>query len=208
MTETAELRKRLEALEGSGSTGGGRKRPSLLILVAGIAGATALIAVVALISGGSEPEPLETAAPAEFQDGGPGFGALEPRRPAEPDPAPAPPPTPDPETEALRAQLDEMRTELEALRNAPAPEAPAPDTAALEALNAEIAAMRSEAAEAETALRAELDERARQIQRLQTDLELANLETPATPGATGPSDEELRLAELEQRRAEARAIRA
>jgi type IV secretion system protein VirB10 len=80
MTETAELRKRLEALEDKGPSGGGRKRPSLLILVAGIAGATALIAVVALISGGSEPEPLETAAPAEFQDSGPGFGALEPRR--------------------------------------------------------------------------------------------------------------------------------
>ena len=207
MTETAELRKRLEALEGSGSTGGGRKRPSILILVAGITGATALMAVVALMSGESDPEPLETAAPAEFQDSGPGFGALEPRRPAEPDPDPAPPPAPDPETEALRAQLDEMRTELEALRNAPAPEAPAADTVALEALNAEIAAMRSEADEAEATLRAELDERARQIQRLQTDLELARLETPAAPRPTGPTEEERRLAELEQRRAEARAIR-
>jgi type IV secretion system protein VirB10 len=81
------------------------------------------------------------------------------------------------------------------------------DTAVLDALNAEIAAMRSDAAEAEVALRADLDDRTRQIQRLQTDLELARLETPtAVPGPAGPTEEALRLQELERRREAERAI--
>jgi type IV secretion system protein VirB10 len=209
MTETAKLRKRLEALEGggAGSGSGTRKRSVLLLVVLGIAGAVVLLAVVVFMNGGSEPVPMETAAPAEFQDTGPGFGALDPVAPPDPAPPVAAPTEENPETEALRAELAAMRAELTALRNAPLPEAPAMDTAALEALNAEIAAMRSEAEESEAALRAELEDRARQIQRLQTDLELARLETPAvTPGPTGPTEEELRLQELERRRQEERAI--
>ncbi len=73
--------------------------------------------------------------------------------------------------------IDQMRTELEALRNAPAPEAPPIDTEALDTLSAEVDALRSEAATAQAALREELEERARQIQRLQNDLELARLES-------------------------------
>ena len=206
MTETAELRKRLEALEGGGDSGGRRTRPVLLLIVLGVVGAAALLAVITLMSREPQPEPIETAAPAEFQDSGPGFGALDPVAPPEPATQPAAPAPTNAETEALRTQLDEMRAELTALRNAPAPDAPALDSAALDALNAEIDALRSDADEAEAALRADLDERGRQIQRLQTDLELAQLETPATTMATGPTEETLRLQELERRRAAERAI--
>ena len=206
MTETAELRKRLEAFEGGGDSGGRRTRPVLLLIVLGVVGAAALLAVITLMSRVPQPEPMETAAPAEFQDSGPGFGALDPVAPPEPATQPAAPAPTNAETEALRTQLDEMRAELTALRNAPAPDAPALDSAALDALNAEIDALRSDADEAEAALRADLDERGRQIQRLQTDLELAQLETPATTMATGPTEETLRLQELERRRAAERAI--
>jgi len=206
MTETAELRKRLEALEGGGDSSGRRTRPVLLLIVLGVVTAAALLAVIMLMSRGPQPEPMETAAPAEFQDSGPGFGALDPVAPPEPATQPAAPAPTNAETEALRAQIDEMRAELTALRNAPAPDAPALDSAALDALNAEIDALRSDADEAEAALRADLDERARQIQRLQTDLELAQLETPATTVATGPTEETLRLQELERRREAERAI--
>ena len=78
---------------------------------------------------------------------------------------------------------------------------PRPSTLeALDTLGAEIDALRSEAAATQTALREELEERARQIQRLQNDLELARLETPRSPAPTGPTAEELRLQELERRR--------
>ncbi|AGI72933.1 hypothetical protein OA238_c29150 [Octadecabacter arcticus 238] len=206
MTETAELRKRLEALEGGGDSGGRRTRPVLLLIVLGVVGAAALLAVITLMSREPQPEPMETAAPAEFQDSGPGFGALDPVAPPEPATQPAAPAPTNAETEALRTQLDEMRAELTALSNVPAPDAPVLDSAALDALNAEIDALRSDADEAEAALRADLDERGRQIQRLQTDLELAQLETPATPMATGPTEETLRLQELERRREAERAI--
>jgi len=206
MTETAELRKRLEALEGGGDSGGSRKRPVLLLGTLGVTGMAVLLAVIALMSREPQPEPMETAAPAEFQDSGPGFGALDPVAPPEPTPQPAAPASTNAETEALRAQLDEMRVELSALRNAPAPDVPALDSAALDALNAEIDALRSDAAEAEAALRADIDERMRQIQRLQTDLELAQLEAPTTPRQPGPSAEDLRLQELEARRQAERAI--
>ncbi|MFV1465186.1 TrbI/VirB10 family protein [Phaeobacter sp. JH57H1] len=152
-----------------------------------------------LFTGGSEPDSLETASPDEFQAAGPGFGTLEPT-PAPIDTTPPPEPEPDSETEELRAQLDAMRSELEALRNAPAPEAPSIDTEALDGLSAEIDALRSEAAATQAAMREELEERARQIQRLQNDLELARLETPRAPAPTGPTAEELRLQELERRR--------
>ena len=198
MSETAELKKRLEALEGKPQNR--NARPSTVTIALGIGAIAALGSLLLLLSGGSEPDSLETASPDEFQAAGPGFGALEPT------PAPintSPPPAvsePDSETEELRAQMDAMRSQLEALRNAPAPEAPAVDTEALHSLSAEIDALRSEAAATQAALREELEERARQIQRLQNDLELARLETPRTPSPTGPTAEELRLQELERRR--------
>ncbi|WP_298842865.1 TrbI/VirB10 family protein [uncultured Roseobacter sp.] len=197
MSETAELRKRLEALEGKPQNR--RSRPSASTIALGIAAIAALGGLLLLFSGSSEPDSLETASPDEFQAAGLGFGALEPT-PAPIETTPSPEPQADSETEELRAQMDAMRSELEALRNAPAPQAPAVDTEALDTLGAEIDALRSEAAATQTALREELEERARQIQRLQNDLELARLETPRTPATTGPTAEELRLQELERRR--------
>jgi len=197
MSETAELKKRLEALEGKPQNL--NARPSLITVALGIGAIAALGSLLLLFSGGSEPESLETASPDEFQATGPGFGALEPT-PAPTETTPPPEPQADSETEELRAQMDAMRTELEALRNAPTPEAPAVDTEALNTLGAEIDALRSEAAATQAALREELEERARQIRRLQNDLELARLETPRTPAPTGPTAEELRLQELERRR--------
>lgn len=198
MSETTELKKRLEALEGKPQN---RKAPPSVVAIAlGTGAIMALGGLLLFFSGGSEPDSLETALPDEFQAAGPGFGDLEPT------PSPidtSPPPTesePNSETEELRAQMDAMRAELEALRNAPAPEAPTVDIQALNTLGAEIDALRSEAAATQAALREELEERARQIQRLQNDLELARLETPRTPAPTGPTAEELRLQELERRR--------
>lgn len=198
MSETAELKKRLEALEGKPQNQ--KARPSFVAIALGIGAIAALGGLLLLFSGGSESESLETASPDEFQAAGPGFGDLEPT-PAPIDTSPSPAESePDSETEELRAQMEAMRAELEALRNAPAPEAPTVDTDALDTLGAEIDALRSEAAATQAALREELEERARQIQRLQNDLELARLETPRTPTPTGPTAEELRLQELERRR--------
>ena len=197
MSETAELKKRLEALEEKPQNL--NARPSLITVALGIGAIAALGSLLLLFSGGSEPESLETASPDEFQATGPGFGALEPT-PAPTETTPPPEPQADSETEELRAQMDAMRIELDALRNAPAPEAPAVDTEALDTLGAEIDALRSEAAATQAALREELEERARQIRRLQNDLELARLETPRTPAPTGPTAEELRRQELERRR--------
>lgn len=198
MSETAELKKRLEALEGKPQNL--KARPSFVAIALGIGAIAALGGLLLLFSGSSEPESLETASPDEFQAAGPGFGALEPTSaPIDTSPPPMEP-EPDRETEDLRAQIDAMRGELEALRNAPAPEAPTVDTEALDSLSAEIDDLRSEAASTQAALREELEERARQIQRLQNDLELARLETPRTPAPTGPTAEELRLQELERRR--------
>ncbi|KAE9627983.1 TrbI/VirB10 family protein [Parasedimentitalea maritima] len=197
MSETAELKKRLEALEGKPQNP--KARPSVVTIAMVIGAIAALGGVLLLFSGGSEPDSLETASPDEFQAAGSGFGALEPT-PAPIDTTPPPEPQADSETEELRAQMDAMREELEALRNAPAPEAPTVGLEALDALGAEIDALRSEAAATQAALREELEERARQIQRLQSDLELARLETPRTPAPTSPTAEELRLQELERRR--------
>ncbi len=197
MSETAELKKRLEAIEGKPQNR--KARPSFVAIALGIGAIAALGGLLLLFSSDSEPDSLETASPDEFQAAGPSFGALDPT-PAPIDTSPPPEPERDSETEELRAQMDAMRSELEALRNAPPPEAPTIDTEALNNLGAEIDALRSEAAATQAALREELEERARQIQRLQNDLELARLETPRTPAPTGPTAEELRLQELERRR--------
>ena len=198
MSETAELKKRLEAIERT--TQKTPKRPSFLTAALAIGGIVALSGLLLLFSRGSEQEALETASPDEFQAAGPGFGVVEPNlAPIDTTPPPAEP-EPNLESEELRAQMDAMRTELEALRNAPAPEAEPIDTEALDSLSAEVDALRSEAASIQAALREELEERARQIQRLQNDLELARLEAPRWPVPTGPTAEELRLQELERRR--------
>jgi type IV secretion system protein VirB10 len=92
-----------------------------------------------------------------------------------------------------------MRAEIEALRNTPPP-APIVDDAQLTAFREEVARLREDAANSQAALQEQLEERAREIQRLQTDLELARLETPHAVTPSGPTAEELRLQELERRR--------
>jgi len=59
MSETAELKKRLEAIEET--TQKARKRPSFLTIALAIGGIVALGGLVLLFSGGSEQEALETA---------------------------------------------------------------------------------------------------------------------------------------------------
>ena len=196
MSETAELQKRLEALEG-GNRAPARNRPSMLAVILGLGALLTVVGAILLVSTGSAPETLETAAPDEFQAAGPGFGVMEP--------SPAPvrpiaPAEPSIETEALRAQIEAMQAELTAMRNAPPPATPAADPDALSSLSREIDVLRTQAAETQSTLRSELQERTRQIQRLQNDLELARLETPRTPSPTGPTAEGLRLQELERRR--------
>ncbi len=198
MNETAELSRRLEALEGKPKKP--KARPSIVTIALGVGAIAALGGLLLLFSGGSEPENMETASPDEFQASGPGFGVVEPSPTPIDTGLPSTEPEPDRESEELRAQMDAMRAELEALRNTSTPEAPAVNTEALDTLGAEIDALRSEAAATQAALREELEERARQIQRLQNDLELARLQTPRTPAPTGPTAEELRLQELERRR--------
>ena len=108
-----------------------KARPSFVAITLGIGAIAALGGVLLLFSGGSDPDSLETASPDEFQAAGPGFGALEPT-PAPIDTTPPPEPQADSETEELRAQMDAMREELEALRNAPVAEAPTVDLEALD----------------------------------------------------------------------------
>ena len=107
MSETAELKKRLEALEGKPQNL--KARPSFVAIALGIGAIAVLGGLLLLFSGSSEPESLETASPDEFQAAGPGFGALEPA-PAPIDTSQPPEPEPASETEELRAQMDAMRT--------------------------------------------------------------------------------------------------
>ena len=100
MSETAELKKRLEALEGKRQNP--MARPSVVTIALGIGAIAALGGLLLLFSGGSEPESLETASPDEFQAAGPGFGTLEPT-PAPIETSPPPEPEPASETEELRA---------------------------------------------------------------------------------------------------------
>jgi len=106
MRETAELKKRLEALEGKRQNP--RARPSVVTIALGIGAIAALGSLLLLFSGGSEPESLETASPDEFQAAGPGFGTLE-HTPAPIETSQPPEPEPDSEKEETSAQMDGMR---------------------------------------------------------------------------------------------------
>ncbi|SNY59919.1 type IV secretion system protein VirB10 [Pseudooceanicola antarcticus] len=102
-----------------------------------------------------------------------------------------------------------MRAELEELRARPAEAADSGAEQAIADLTAQIATLQEASAEAQRALERQLTERDRELNQLRMDLELARL-VPPEPSSLGPSEEELRLAELERRRAaeaEARAER-
>ncbi|RFC61914.1 conjugal transfer protein [Fulvimarina endophytica] len=150
---------------------------------------------------------MATSAPAEFQPVGKGFGSLD-------IPEPVIQPAPEPEiveTEipmvdpSLMTEIASLKSELDRLRNAPLP---APDTSEQDAAIADLVAqldnLRAESAEAQEELQRRLDERDRQLRRLSSELEMAQLQS--RPTQTGPSEEDIRLAELERRRQEAAAF--
>lgn len=197
MAETSDLRKRLEALEGEGKATT-RKGPTLLA-VAILGGIVALGALWFIFHKTPEPEQMTTGIPEEFQTVGSGFGQIDPQETvAEPLP-PIAPSEPNADDAALQAQLEAMRAEIIALRNAP-PAPPVVDDEQLTALREEMARLRDDAANSQSALQEQLEERTREIQRLQTDLELARLEAPRATTPSSPTAEELRLQELERRR--------
>lgn len=197
MADTSDLKKRLEALEGEGKAAAAKRPPLLPLAILG--GIAALGALWIIFHKTPEPEQLPTGIPEEFQTAGSGFGRIEPQEPAQ---EPLPPITssePDTGNAELLAELEAMRAEITALRNAP-PATPVVDDAQLTALREEMARLREDAANSQFALQEQLEERAREIQRLQTDLELARLETTPAVTPSGPTAEELRLQELERRR--------
>lgn len=197
MADTTDLKKRLEALEGEGKAKTGKRPPLLALAILG--GIVALGALWIIFHKTPEPEQFPTGIPEEFQTVGSGFGRIDPQEPeAEPLP-PITPSEPDAGNAELQAQLEAMRAEITALRNAP-PAPPVVDDEQLTALREEMARLRDDAANSQSALQEQLEERAREIQRLQTDLELARLETPRAATPSGPTAEELRLQELERRR--------
>ncbi len=197
MSDASDLKKRLEALEENGKPASSRRLPLLPLL--GLGSIATLGVLWIIFHKAPEQEQLPTGIPEEFQTVGSGFGRITPSEPA---PEPLPPiaePTPDPVNTELQAQLEAMRAELTALRNAP-PAAPVVDGAQLSALREELGRLRDDDTTSQNALQAQLEERAREIQRLQTDLELARLEVPRAVTPSGPTAEELRLQELERRR--------
>ncbi|SIS90654.1 type IV secretion system protein VirB10 [Phaeovulum vinaykumarii] len=105
--------------------------------------------------------------------------------------------------------LATLRAELEELRARPVEASDSGAEQAIADLTARIVALQESSTEAQRALERQLTERDRQLEQMRMDLELARL-SPPTPTEIGPSEEELRLADLERRRiaeAEARAER-
>lgn len=186
MSEIDELKTRLAALEGTGSSDGrtDKRRPSLL---AGLLGTTAILAIglFAYTSLQEQPEiPMPTAQPEEFQATGDGFGEIEPF---------VPPPAPEPEVlvveqvvepnAELLAQLAALQTQIEALQNAPEPIVEE-DTAAADAIDAlteQIAALQRASVSAQDQFTEELASRDRELRQLRMDLEMANLNDGPDP---------------------------
>jgi type IV secretion system protein VirB10 len=191
--DTEDLAARLAALEGTTAKARASKRPSSSAAILGIAGLAAFGGLAWAALQPSPDAPMVTAAPEEFQNSGPGFGDLG--RPPVAQPAPTPPVETGPtESElALMESLATLRAELEEMRARPTETSDNGAEQAIADLTAQIAALQEGS---------ELDQ-------LRMDLEVARL-TPPAPTDLGPNEEELRLAELERRRAaeaEARAER-
>lgn len=196
IADTSDLKKRLEALEGEGKAKTGKRPPLLPLAILG--GIVALGALWIIFHKTPKPEQLPTGIPEEFQTVGSGFGRIDPQETVPEPLPPIAPSEPDAGNVELQAQFEAMRAEIEALRNTPPP-APIVDDAQLTALREEMARLREEAVDSQSALQEQLEERAREIQRLQTDLELARLEAPRAATPSGTTAEELRLQELERR---------
>ena len=210
MTEgTEDLAARLAALEGSTGKAKASKRPAPLAAILGVVGIAAAGGLAWAALQPSAEAPMATAAPEEFQSSGPGFGDLAPISAPEPSQAPPADTGPSESELALMESLATLRAELEDLRARPAEAADSGAEQAIAELTAQIATLQEASAEAQRALERQLTERDRELDQLRMDLELARL-APPEPTSLGPSEEELRLAELERRRAaeaEARAER-
>ena len=210
MTEgTEDLAARLAALEGSTGKAKANKRPAPLAAILGVVGIAAAGGLAWAALQPSAEAPMATAAPEEFQSSGPGFGDLAPISAPEPSQAPPADTGPSESELALMESLATLRAELEDLRARPAEAADSGAEQAIADLTAQIATLQEASAEAQRALERQLTERDRELDQLRMDLELARL-APPEPTSLGPSEEELRLAELERRRAaeaEARAER-
>ncbi len=210
MTEgTEDLAARLAALEGSTGKAKANKRPAPLAAILGVVGIAAAGGLAWAALQPSAETPMATAAPEEFQSSGPGFGDLAPISAPEPSQAPPTDTGPSESELALMESLATLRAELEELRARPAEAADSGAEQAIADLTAQIATLQEASAEAQRALERQLTERDRELDQLRMDLELARL-APPEPTSLGPSEEELRLAELERRRAaeaEARAER-
>ncbi|MHA7852883.1 TraB/TrbI/VirB10 family type IV secretion system protein, partial [Roseovarius sp.] len=210
MTEgTEDLAARLAALEGSTGKAKASKRPAPLAAILGVVGIAAAGGLAWAALQPSAEAPMATAAPEEFQSSGPGFGDLAPISAPQPSQAPPADTGPSESELALMESLATLRAELEDLRARPAEAADSGAEQAIAELTAQIATLQEASAEAQRALERQLTERDRELDQLRMDLELARL-APPEPTSLGPSEEELRLAELERRRAaeaEARAER-
>ncbi|SOC17125.1 TrbI/VirB10 family protein [Rhodobacter maris] len=207
--DTEDLAARLAALESTTDKKKGPARPSPLVALLGVGGIMAVGGLAWATLQPAPETPLPTAAPEEFQTEGSGFGDLAPMRAAEPTPPPAEETGPSASELALMESLATLRAELEELRARPVEASDSGAEQAIADLTARIAALQESSTEAQRALERQLTERDRQLEQMRMDLELARL-TPPTPKETGPSEEELRLADLERRRiaeAEARAER-
>ncbi|SUZ33657.1 Type IV secretion system protein PtlG [Roseibaca ekhonensis] len=207
--DTEDLAARLAALEGTTAKARASKRPSPSAAILGIAGLAAFGGLAWTALQPSQDAPMVTAAPEEFQSSGPGFGDLG--RPPVAQPAPTPPVETGPtESElALMESLATLRAELEEMRARPTETSDSGAEQAIADLTAQIAALQEGSAEAQRTLERQLTERDRELDQLRMDLEVARL-TPPAPTDLGPNEEELRMAELERRRAaeaEARAER-
>jgi len=209
--ETDVLRARLAELEGGKKKE--RERPSIGKAVLGVAGILAVGGVGYLLMTRAPSEPsLATAVPEEFQATGPGFGAMPTFTPEPPIVITQEPPEPAGPSEAelqMLATIEALRSEVEALRNAPADDSAATAAAAaqaqIDALSQQIALLQRTTEEADRARQRELAERDRELLRLQSELDLARLRPPA-PATPSPEvdpewlAEQERLEELRRRR--------
>lgn len=210
MSEEKELEERLSALDADQEPVEKEKgKPSVKTALAGVGAIAAigLVAYLAIPSSRTVEAPLPTAQPEEFQATGDSFGTIEPFTPT-----PAPPP-PEPEVvqvdngvnEALQQQIAALQAQIEEMRNASTEPDDGSAGEAMAALTAQMAALQSASEEAQQRYAQDMADRERELQRLRSELEIARLDQQ-NPMRQGPSEEDLRMAELERRRAEAAAF--
>ncbi|MBP1806898.1 TrbI/VirB10 family protein [Rubellimicrobium aerolatum] len=228
------LQDRLEPGGGPGTRGSRAPLP----IGKALAGLTAIGLAAALLGYGMSErrgdgeEPLTTAEPDDWQGTGPGFATMAtPQAAPAPEPIPAatqpsqapiPPPSPSATEQALRQTLDDLRAEVEALREAGKHQgAEPPDEASQEAIDSltrQLATLSDEAEDLRAQVRdADVQARARdnEIRGLEARLEAAQFGdgtvSPLPPEGleTGPGTggEAARLAALEERRARAEELR-